>query len=124
MVDPEAIATDFLQQWQRAISNRQADQLAALFTDDALFVATAPMPLIGRTEIAAYYRAIPPGLAASAVLKVATSAERTEVRAVAEVRFSVPEREPMHGRLTLTLMQHFSGLWQVALYHAAIAAPA
>lgn len=120
MVDPDGVAGIFLDHWQAAINDRQPERIAELFAEDAVLVATAPAPLVGRAGIVEYYRAVPAGLKVSADLGIAMSASPTDVRAVAEVVFSLPNGNQLSGRLTLTFTRHQPGAWQVSLYHAAL----
>jgi uncharacterized protein (TIGR02246 family) len=120
MLDPDQVALQFFSQWQAAINDRQPERMAELFANDAIFVATAPAPLVGRSRIVEYYRATPVGLEVSVALKVAKSAAPTDVRAVGEVVFILPDGNYLSGRLTLTFIMESPGAWRVSLYHAAL----
>jgi ketosteroid isomerase-like protein len=118
-VEATAIATDLLRRWSEAIARRNLDEISALFAPDAVFVATAPAPLIGRQQIRAYYEGAPAGLTARASLVLA-SAQSGGLAIVADVAFDLPAGRALTGRLCLAC-----GTDQViTLYHLAVAVPA
>lgn len=104
-----------LQRWRRAIAQRDLDAMAALFAPDAVFVATAPAPLIGQQQIRAYYAAAPVGLTARASLVLA-SAQSGGVAIVADVGFDLAGGEVLSGRLCLACGQD----QVIRLYHLAV----
>ena len=95
-----AVATDLLRRWSDAIVRRDIDLISNLFAPDAVFVATAPAPLIGRQQIRAYYEDAPEGLTARASLVLA-SAQSGGLAIVADVDFDLPAGRALTGRLCL-----------------------
>ena len=114
-MEATAIATDILRRWSEAIARRDLDAISGLFAPDAVFVATAPAPLIGREQIRAYYQGTPVGLAAKAGLVLA-SAQKDGLAIVADVRFDLPDGGVLTGRLCLACGAHQA----ITLYHLAV----
>ncbi len=118
-MDTHGLATLILHHWADGIARRDLDVLAGLFTPDAVFVATAPAPLIGRAAIRDYYGAAPDGLRAYSHLTLAT-AQEDGFAIVADVAFHLPEARRL-GRLCLSC----TGAPLIRLYHLALdSAPA
>ncbi|MEV6905356.1 nuclear transport factor 2 family protein [Amycolatopsis sp. NPDC051372] len=59
--DNETILRGVLDGWKAAVDQHQPDQVAAHFTDDAIFQGMHPYS-VGRAGVAAYYDSQPPGL--------------------------------------------------------------
>lgn len=114
-LDATAVATQILHRWSTAISQRDLDATAALFAPDAVFVATAPAPLIGQAQIRAYYAAAPEGLTVKTSLVLAT-AQAEGLAIVADVIFDVPGGDVLSGRLCLACGQDHA----IRLYHLAM----
>jgi hypothetical protein len=114
-VDAAALATDILRRWGDAIAQRDLDALAGLFGPDAVFVATAPAPLIGHAAIRAYYAAVPGGLTVTSSLVVAL-AQKEGLVILADVVFDVPEGGALPGRLSLSCGERHA----IRLYHLAL----
>lgn len=118
-MDATALASQLLQRWSIAIAQRDLDAICALFAPDAVFVATAPTPLIGRPQIRAYYEGAPKGLTARAQLVLA--APQTDGLAiVADVVFHLPGGGVLTGRLCLACGADQA----ITLYHLAVGDPA
>jgi hypothetical protein len=118
-VEATAVATDILRRWGGAIAQRDIHAISALFAPDAVFVATAPAPLIGQQQIRAYYAAAPAGLTARASLVLA-SAQRNGLAIVADVLFDLPDGGVLTGRLCLACGADQA----ITLYHLAVGDPA
>jgi uncharacterized protein (TIGR02246 family) len=117
-LDADAIATDLLTRWADAIAARDLDAIATLFAPDAVFVATAPTPLVGQAAIRAYYDAAPLGL--SVVFDpVLAARQRDGFAIVANVTFDIPGRGTLSGRLCLACGPDQA----VRLYHLATGTP-
>jgi len=114
-MDTPALAQDILRRWSDAIALRDLDALAGMFAPDAVFVATAPVPLVGRAAIRAYYAAAPAGLRVKANLALATG-QGGGMTIVADVVFDIPGRGNLPGRLSLCCGQGPS----ISLYHLAL----
>lgn len=118
-METTAIATEILKRWSDTIARRDLDAISALFAPDAVFVATAPAPLIGREQIRAYYDVTPAGLTAKAGLVLA-SAQKDGLAIVADVAFDLPAGRALTGRLCLACGADQA----IRLYHLAVDDPA
>ncbi|MEO8806441.1 MAG: nuclear transport factor 2 family protein [Burkholderiaceae bacterium] len=114
--DGTRVLTGFLHAWSAAIAARDLQTLAALFDDDALFLATAPTPLRGCAQIRAYYEQAPAGLRVQrATVLCATRPLETLVHGIAEVAFEAPGGAALQGRLGLSLVLRPPG-WRLSAY--------
>lgn len=118
-MESTAVATDLLRRWSDAIVRRDLDMISTLFAPDAIFVATAPAPLVGRQQIRAYYEDAPEGLTARASL-VFASAQSSGLAIVADVDFDLPAGRVLTGRLCLACGTDQA----ITLYHFAMGDPA
>jgi hypothetical protein len=59
----EAVLADVLSQWKSAVDRHQPEQVAAQFTEDAIFQGLHPYS-VGRPGVAAYYDSQPLGMTA------------------------------------------------------------
>lgn len=114
-MDANATAKQILYHWTAAIAARDPDSIAALFAPDAVFVATAPAPLVGQHQIRAYYAAAPEGLTAKATLVLA-AAQSDGLAIVADVTFHLPGGKSLNGRLALCCGETDG----IRLYHLAV----
>lgn len=102
----------FLRRWADAIAARDLDSLEQVFAENAVFIGTAPAPLLGRAAIRRYYAAAPKGLKVQA--RVALVAPQPEgLSIVAEAAFFVPGADTLFGRLSLAC----TASQQITLYH-------
>lgn len=114
-MDATLLATQILKRWSEAIARRDLDAIAALFTPDAVFVGTAPSPLLGQQQIRAYYAAAPEGLTVKANLVLAT-AQTNGLAIIADVVFDLPGGGTLSGKLCVACGQDQT----IALYHLAV----
>jgi len=108
------LATELLHRWAEAIAARDADAIAAMFVPDAVFLATAPTPLVGRAAVRDYYTAVPAGLTVQPRLLLATR-QAGGFGFVADVAFDVPGHGELVGKLSLAC----DAAGQITLYHMA-----
>lgn len=114
--DPSSeVVSGFLHAWAAALSIRDFEALAHLFDETAVFVATGPLPLLGRAHIQAYYEQAPVGLRVQATLLCSTRPLSDLVHGIAEVAFDAPGGIALNARLGLSLVQRRSG-WRVSAY--------
>lgn len=113
-----ATAEKILDRWANAIAARDLDAISALFAAEAVFVATAPAPLVGQRQIRAYYAAAPEGLTAKAALVLAVG-QPDGLALVADVRFDLPDGKSLQGRLSLCCEK----TGRIRLYHLAVNGP-
>jgi ketosteroid isomerase-like protein len=121
--DSSEIANAFLDAWASALSAGNFNALSDLFDESALFVATGPNPLEGRSQIQAYYERAPRGLCVQASLLCATQPMPDLVHALSEVAFEAPGGVSLQGRLGLSLIQSPQG-WRVSFYQLVANRPA
>jgi len=62
--DDEALLRDVLDRWKAGVDAREPEQVAAVFTDDAIFQGLHPYS-VGRQGVADYYASQPLGMKAS-----------------------------------------------------------
>ncbi len=114
-MDARALAQTVLRRWADAIGARDLDAIAQIFAENALFIATAPAPLLGRAAIRAYYAAAPAGLSVTFDL-VVCAAQANGFAFVADVSFVVPQQKTLRGRLSNSCTPH----GQITLYHLSL----
>lgn len=113
-MDASDLATKLLHGWADGIAARDPDAIAAMFVPDAVFLATAPTPLVGRAAVRDYYAAVPAGLTVQPRLLLATR-QAGGFGFVADVAFDVPGQGELVGKLSLAC----DAAGQITLYHMA-----
>ncbi|MCP2169094.1 SDR family NAD(P)-dependent oxidoreductase [Goodfellowiella coeruleoviolacea] len=104
--------------WQSAFDEQRWHDLAALFTEDALFQGIDPALRVGPTETVGYYAAVTDQpRAAMEVLRANRLAEGL-VGGFADVTFTPATGEPRSIRLSV-VAQRIEGTWRIRQYHAA-----
>ena len=104
-----------LDAWAAGIAERRPADVAALFTEDALFQGFGPQPGHGREYIAAYYEKQPVGLRAEHELLSARPLSDTATVGYARVLFDRPEgKVPVY--LTV-IAEHAETGWLLSHYH-------
>ncbi|MEU9318139.1 hypothetical protein [Streptomyces sp. NPDC048295] len=112
--DDETILLGVLNGWKDAVDKHQPDQVAAHFTEDAIFQGLRPYS-VGRPGIAAYYGAQPLGMAADyRILETRRPAEGL-ILGYLSVEFSFPDRPTRPVHLSVLLQQTDRG-WAIAHY--------
>ncbi|PWI19364.1 hypothetical protein DI272_38315 [Streptomyces sp. Act143] len=105
---------DVMDRWKAAVDAHEPQQVAAVFTEDAIFQGLRPYS-VGRPGVAEYYDSQPLGLVADY--------EVLEVRALGEeallgylsVDFSFSDRPTIPVTLTVVL-RRLDGEWYIAHY--------
>ncbi|WP_419706443.1 SgcJ/EcaC family oxidoreductase [Promicromonospora sp. NFX87] len=117
MTRPDAAATisALLDRWADGIRRRDLDQIAAQFTDDALFQGFDPEPAFGRDAVIAYYGKQPPGLTADHTLLHSRTLAPGAVLGYAAVTFHRPDA-PVQVHLTVVAVE-VDGQWLISHYH-------
>lgn len=100
-MDADSLAQTVLRNWRDAIGARDLDAIEQLFAENAVFIATAPVPLLGRAAIRAYYAAAPVGLSVT-FEPVICAAQPNGFAFVADVSFVVPQQTKLRGRLSFS----------------------
>ncbi|SNY69304.1 SgcJ/EcaC family oxidoreductase [Paractinoplanes atraurantiacus] len=111
----EAVLRPLLDDWRKAIAAHDAEGVASLFTDDALFQGLQPHT-VGRPGIERYYAGQPAGLKVEYRLLQVRRLGADAVLGWAEADFTVgPE---IRALLNLTVVaQHTPEGWRIAHYH-------
>lgn len=112
--DREAILRSVLDRWKAAVDRHEPQQVAAQFTEDAIFQGSHPYS-VGRPGIAAYYDSQPLGL--TAVYRI------LETRALADdlvlgylaVDFSFTDRPTLSLYLSVLVKRTEEG-WYISHY--------
>jgi uncharacterized protein (TIGR02246 family) len=108
-------ARSLLDRWATGIAAHRPADVAALFTEDALFQGLDPMPGFGRAYITAYYAKQPVRLTADYDLLAARELAPGVLSAYARVRFARPD-----GDVTVYLTVIAEGGqagWAMSHYH-------
>lgn len=112
--DREAILRSVLDQWKAAVDRHEPQQVAAQFTEDAIFQGLHPYS-VGRAGVAAYYGSQPPGLtAAYRVLETRSPADDLILGYLA-VDFSFPDRPVLSVYLSVLVKRAEEG-WSICHY--------
>ncbi|MFG2847152.1 YybH family protein [Kitasatospora sp. NPDC048296] len=112
--DDETILRSVLDGWKAAVDNHQPEQVAAHFTEDAIFQGLHPYST-GRSGVAAYYDSQPLGLTADyRILEIRRPAEGL-VLGYLSVDFSFTDRPTLSVYLSVLVRQVESG-WAIAHY--------
>ena len=105
------VLDEVLGRWQKAIAGHRPEEVAALFTEDAVFQGLHPFS-IGRAGVAAYYDSQPLGMTVAYTVLKARPVGPGVVGWI-EAEFGFTDREPLPVNLTVVL----DGSGQIAHYH-------
>ena len=112
--DSEAVLRDVLDQWKAAVDGHEPQQVAAQFTEDALFQGLHPYS-VGRPGIAAYYDSQPLGMtAAYEILETRRPADDL-VLGYLSVDFSFTDRPTLGVNLGV-LVRRLEERWYITHY--------
>ncbi|MFD4718950.1 SgcJ/EcaC family oxidoreductase [Streptomyces sp. NPDC087659] len=107
---------EILRRWKAAFDGHRPDDMADLFTADALFQGFGPTVLTGRDAVRGYYEAVPPGRTARAtVLHTYTIGEQV-AGGFADVTFGDADGWEARVHLSLVLRRD-EGRWRIRQYH-------
>jgi uncharacterized protein (TIGR02246 family) len=113
--DAAATLTTLLDRWADGIRRRDLDQIAAQFTEDALFQGFDPEPASGRAAVSAYYSKQPLGLTADYTLLRTGELAPAALLGYVAVTFHRPDG-PVDVHLTVVAVQ-VDGQWLISHYH-------
>ena len=113
--DTAATISTLLDRWADGIRRRDLDQIAAQFTDDALFQGFDPEPTFGHAAVTAYYGKQPPGLPADYTLLHTRELAPGAALGYAAVTFHRPD-QPVRVHLTVVAAE-VDGHWLLNHYH-------
>lgn len=104
-----------LDRWATAIAERRPDDVAAVFTEDALFQGFDPAPGVGRDYISRYYAKQPVGLRAEYELLSTREIAQEAIVGYARVLFMRPDGD-VTVHLTVIAQRGQAG-WALSHYH-------
>lgn len=111
------VLAESLVAWKLAFDRHRPEDMAGLFSPDALFHGLSPTLLTGRKEIFGYYDALPPGITATFQIVQARQLAQHLVCGFAAVRFTYPDGRTVPVQLSLVLRRD-GQTWFIAQYHA------
>ncbi|BCJ82773.1 MULTISPECIES: SgcJ/EcaC family oxidoreductase [unclassified Mycolicibacterium] len=103
-----------LDRWQAGIAAHRPDQVAAVFTDDAIFQGLRPYS-VGRQGVFDYYESQPVGLTVDYRINEIREPAAGVVLAYARADFTRPDGEVISLNLSVLVTQGDNG-WQIAHY--------
>ncbi|GLW22545.1 SgcJ/EcaC family oxidoreductase [Microbispora triticiradicis] len=112
--DTEAILRDVLDRWRAGVDAHRPQQVAALFTEDAIFQGLRPYS-VGRPGVAAYYDSQPAGLTAAYRIVESRALADDLVLGYLAVDFSFTDRPTLHVHLGVLVKRTEEG-WRIAHY--------
>ncbi|MFI6424709.1 YybH family protein [Promicromonospora sp. NPDC050880] len=118
MTHPEtatATISALLDRWADGIRRRDLEQIAAQFTEDALFQGFDPEPAFGRDAVMAYYGKQPVGLTADHTVLHTREVAPGAALGYADVTFRRPDG-PVRVHLTVVAVER-DGRWLISHYH-------
>ncbi len=109
----EADALDaVLARWKAAVDAHQPDQVAALFTTDAIFQGLHPYT-VGQAGVAEYYAAQPAGMTAAYTLHETRALSDALILGYLTVEFGFTDRPALTVYLSVLIRQDAGG-WRIA----------
>jgi uncharacterized protein (TIGR02246 family) len=116
--DDEAILGSVLEQWKAAVDAHEPEQVAACFTEDAIFQGLHPYS-VGRQGIAEYYESQPLGMTAQYQILETRRLADDLVLGYHSVEFAFTDRPPLTVNLSL-LVKRSAGCWYIAHYQVSL----
>ncbi|MFE9611444.1 YybH family protein [Streptomyces sp. NPDC006012] len=110
----EAILSGVVDRWKSAVDAHEPQQVAACFTEDAIFQGLRPYS-VGRPGVFEYYDSQPLGLRADYQVLETRQLADDVLLGYLGVDFSFTDRPTVKVTLTLVLRQ-IAGQWQIAHY--------
>jgi uncharacterized protein (TIGR02246 family) len=112
--DDETVLHDVLERWRTAVDAHRPQDVAAVFTEDAIFQGLHPYG-VGRDAVAAYYASQPLGMrAAYQILETRRFADDL-VLGYLDVEFTFTDRDPVAVKLAVLARRQNDG-WYLAHY--------
>ncbi|MCX4406826.1 MULTISPECIES: nuclear transport factor 2 family protein [unclassified Streptomyces] len=112
--DNEAALRGVLDRWKAAVDAHEPEQVAAQFTEDAIFQGLHPYS-VGRPGVAAYYASQPIGLAAAYQILETRRLTDDLVLGYLSVDFSFTDRPTLNVKLGV-LVQRVRETWYISHY--------
>ncbi|MFJ5303517.1 YybH family protein [Streptomyces sp. NPDC088350] len=112
--DDELVLRGVLDPWKAAVDAHEPEEVARLFTEDAIFQGLHPYS-VGRPGVAEYYASQPLGMiAAYRVLETRRYADDL-VLGYLDTEFTFTDRPPVHVKLAVVVKRLADG-WHIAHY--------
>ena len=112
--DDKTVLHDVLERWRTAVDAHRPQDVAAVFTEDAIFQGLHPYG-VGRDAVAAYYASQPLGMrAAYRILETRRFADDL-VLGYLDVEFTFTDRDPVAVKLAVLARRQDDG-WDLAHY--------
>jgi len=108
------VVREVLDRWQAGIAAHRPDQVAAVFTEDAIFQGLRPYT-VGRQGVFDYYESQPVGLTVDYRINEIREPADGVVLAYARADFTRPDGEVISLNLSVLVTQGDTG-WQIAHY--------
>lgn len=115
MTSDELVAS-VLDRWRTGIDAHRPDDVAALFTDDAVFQGLRPYS-VGRGGVATYYASQPLGMTVSYRILESRKPAVDVALGYLEATFAFTDRPPLLLHIGVTLTRD-AGEWRIAQYQA------
>ncbi|WUH91737.1 DUF4440 domain-containing protein [Streptomyces sp. NBC_00433] len=116
--DNEAVLRGVLDEWKAAVDAHEPEQVAACFTEDAIFQGLHPYS-VGRPGIAAYYDSQPMGMTARYRILETRRLADDLVLGYQSVEFGFTDRPALTVSLSLLLKRLPDG-WKIAHYQVSL----
>lgn len=117
--DGADIVTDVMGRWKAGVDFHRPEQVAALFTEDALFQGLHPDPTRGTAAIIDYYAGQPQDLWAEFALLTCRRYTAGMIVGYLAVDFHAGTRSVTSTHLTVVLVHGSTG-WHIAHYHVSL----
>jgi uncharacterized protein (TIGR02246 family) len=114
----EAILRSALDPWKAAVDAHEPDQVAACFTEDAIFQGLHPYS-VGRRGIAEYYDGQPTGMTAQYRILETRRLADDMLLGYQDVEFAFTDRPPLNVNLSVVLTRR-SEAWYIAHYQVSL----
>nr|WSY50058.1 SgcJ/EcaC family oxidoreductase [Streptomyces sp. NBC_00886] len=112
--DDTAVLRGVLDPWKAAVDAHDPQQVAALYTEDAIFQGLHPYS-VGRQGIAEYYDSQPLGMTAEYWILETRRLTDDLVLGYMDTEFTFTDRPPVNVKLSL-LMRRTANGWSIAHY--------
>ena len=117
-IDSTATLRDVLDQWKAGVDAHEAQRIASLFTEDAIFQGLHPYS-VGREGVAAYYASQPPGLTATYRTVETRQLAADLVLGYLSVDFMFTDRPGLNVNLCVVIRQ-VENVWRICHYQVSL----
>lgn len=122
---PEAIVDAIITQWSAAFTRLDADALASLYSENALFYGSVPTLFQGRSGVAAYFNGLrrwpSPTVAFTDLVTVAVGNDLVNMAGRATFLVA-PDAAPLHVKITWIIVRE-RGDWHILSHHVSPIVP-